>query len=95
LELNWSTPIAILIDWTYFEKSHTRFYKGPQFTLHCQDKKQAMKSKELSVDLPQSRWKSWCRCRGCSGSCTYPWNTKNQTGDSGAVKQQCYSCAAR
>jgi hypothetical protein len=37
-------------DWTLFGKAHTCLYKVPQLTVHV-SKNQAMRSKELSVEL--------------------------------------------
>ena len=49
LHLDWSPPVVNSIDWTWFGKAHTCLYKVPQLTT-CQRKK-AMRSKELSVEL--------------------------------------------
>ena len=44
---HWSNSI----DWTWFGKAHTCLYKGPTVDSACQSKNQAMRSKELSVEL--------------------------------------------
>ena len=38
-------------DWTWFGKAHTCLYKGPTGDGACQSKNQAIRSKELSVEL--------------------------------------------
>ena len=50
LQLYWSPPVVISIDWTLFGKAHTCLYKGPTVDSACQSKNQAMRSKELSVE---------------------------------------------
>jgi hypothetical protein len=49
LQLDWSPPVINSIDWTCFGKAHTCLVKVPQLTVHVGAKKQAMRSKELSV----------------------------------------------
>ena len=51
LQLDWSPPVVNSIDWTLFGKAHTCLYKVPQIDSACQSKNQAMKLKELSVEL--------------------------------------------
>ena len=46
----WSPPVVNPIDWTWFGKAHTCLYKVSQLTVHIR-KKQAMRLKELSVEL--------------------------------------------
>ena len=43
-------PVVNYIDWTRFRKEHTCI-QGPTFDSACQSKNQAMRSKELSVEL--------------------------------------------
>ena len=38
LQLDWSPPVANSIDWTWFGKGHTYFYKVPQLTVHVRVK---------------------------------------------------------
>ena len=45
------SPVVNLIDWTWFGKANTCLYKGPTVDSACQRKNQAMRSKELSIEL--------------------------------------------
>ena len=51
LQLDWSLSVVNSIDWTLFGKAYTCLYKGPTVDGACQRKNQAMRSKELSVEL--------------------------------------------
>ena len=51
LQLDWSPPVANSIDWTWFGKAHTCLYKGPTVDSACQSKNQAIRLKELSVEV--------------------------------------------
>jgi hypothetical protein len=51
LQLDWSPPVVNSIDGTWFGKAHTCLYKGPTVDSACQSKNQAMRSKELYVEL--------------------------------------------
>jgi hypothetical protein len=50
-QLDWSPSVGNSIDCTLFAKAHTCLYKVPQLTMHVRAKNQAMRSKELSVEL--------------------------------------------
>uniref|UniRef100_A0AAZ3P7K7 Sleeping Beauty transposase HTH domain-containing protein n=1 Tax=Oncorhynchus tshawytscha TaxID=74940 RepID=A0AAZ3P7K7_ONCTS len=51
LHLDLSPPVLNSIDWTLFGKANTCLYKVQQLTVHVRAKNQAVRSKELSVEL--------------------------------------------
>ena len=74
----WSPPVVNSIDWTWFGKAHTCLFIGPTVDSACQSKNQAMRLKELSVDLRDrivSRHRSGEGYQNISAALKVPKNT--------------------
>jgi hypothetical protein len=79
-QLDWSPPVVNSIDWTWFGKAHTYPYKVSQLTVHVRVKNQAMRLKELSVELRDrivSRHRSGEGYQNISAALKVPKNTVN------------------
>ena len=77
LKLDWSPPVVSSIDWTWFGKAHLSIL-APTVDCACQSKNQAMRLKELFVELRErivSRHRSGEGYQKMSAALKVPKNT--------------------